>query len=387
MELLIINIVFFLGFFLYNILDFKKGKKIYYWFLVTLLIIFSGFRYRLGIDTVQYSEFYEQFDMNKALIDSFSFKMKNYSYESFYLLLNIIFKVCSIEFVYLQLFISISINSIIGIIFKDKRYNFFLLMIYYLDFYYILNFELLRQSLSICFFGYIFFIKEYKGIKLYLGILGSCLFHKASIIYLLIISFCKKINPKKIILLPLFVLILDLKKIIEIGYRILPSNFVLTKLYFYTLNSYYFSKNLSILQYIRLILLVIVSIYILSYCIKKNKKYLMLNFSIFYVLFLILGFKYPVLSRMKYQFFLFYLLTLNNFFCLVSKKNKLVKFFLLVYILCINYISYREWTSYNIELNEKNYVKIIPYNNYLYKKNKNIIREKYYKKIWKDLLK
>ena len=62
----ILLLLFFLSF-SYDFLGHKRGYNLGYYFIYLLLVVVSGFRYRIGADTFAYQDFFEDFSMKKYL--------------------------------------------------------------------------------------------------------------------------------------------------------------------------------------------------------------------------------------------------------------------------------------------------------------------------------
>ena len=72
----ILLLLFFLSF-SYDFLGHKKGYNLGYYFIYLLLVVVSGFRYRIGADTFAYQDFFEEEQVylsDLSLADYFSYK-------------------------------------------------------------------------------------------------------------------------------------------------------------------------------------------------------------------------------------------------------------------------------------------------------------------------
>lgn len=72
----ILLLLFFLSF-SYDFLGHKRGYNLGYYFIYLLLVVVSGFRYRIGADTFAYQDFFEEEQVylsDLSLADYFSYR-------------------------------------------------------------------------------------------------------------------------------------------------------------------------------------------------------------------------------------------------------------------------------------------------------------------------
>lgn len=164
----------------------KKANRIKaYYFVLFLLIIVAGFRYRIGLDTIRYESAFRWIPTLWELKwDTF----KNNNYDPFYLILSSFAKSISSDFWVMQTIQAILVNTIIfSFIKKYTSHIFFAVLLYYVFLY--LNFmcEVMREACAVSMFllGYKYFVKE-KWLPYYLFCTAAFLFHSSAILLFLI---------------------------------------------------------------------------------------------------------------------------------------------------------------------------------------------------------
>lgn len=181
-------IIFLILFFLTYLYDYrgKKANRIKaYYFVLFLLIIVAGFRYRIGLDTIRYESAFRWIPTLWELKwDTFKYN----NYDPFYLILTSFAKSISSEFWVMQTIQAILVNTIIfSFIKKYTSHIFFAVLLYYVFLY--LNFmcEVMREACAVSMFllGYKYFVKE-KWLPYYLFCTAAFLFHSSAILLFLI---------------------------------------------------------------------------------------------------------------------------------------------------------------------------------------------------------
>jgi hypothetical protein len=166
-----------------------------------IFIAVSGFRYKVGGDTLAYFDFFEEYP--------FISELKNYDFiyskwDPFWVILSSISKSIVNDFAFFQIIHAIVINSIIFKFFeRHTTYRFTAVLVYSLFFYIYFNTEVMRESLAVCVFllAYPYF-KDRKWLKYYLLAVLAFLFHSSAIITFVFPLFRNiKLNIKGIIVL------------------------------------------------------------------------------------------------------------------------------------------------------------------------------------------
>ena len=138
--------------FIYDFANTKVGRKIAYYSILIGLICLSGFRYRVGGDTLSYMLTYPNMPNLKQLgnFDYIDLKL-----QPLWVLLVSISKSVTEEFYMLQLFHAIIINTLIFSFIKtNTKYIFTAILLYYIGYFGYFNFEIMRESIAISIFLY-----------------------------------------------------------------------------------------------------------------------------------------------------------------------------------------------------------------------------------------
>lgn len=185
------------------LVDIQKNRKlenIAIFTITSILILLSGLRYRVGGDTLHYSDTYSE------LPDFFHLANANIiedGYAPLWYLLCAIAKLFGNSFVFLQLIHAIIINiSFIFYFKKESSYACSCLLMFFLLYYVYYNMEILRESLSVCIF--IFNIRNMlckKYVKYYVLCVFAIGFHYSALILLFFPLLLNLFNGKRGVLL------------------------------------------------------------------------------------------------------------------------------------------------------------------------------------------
>ena len=105
-------------------------KLVPYMILLIFVILISGLRYRVGIDTLNYMEVYNSLPSANNISDIFDSE-GNYSMRPLFLLLVVISKLFSNDFWVCQLLHAIILNScVFYFLYKESKYPFFCVAMY-----------------------------------------------------------------------------------------------------------------------------------------------------------------------------------------------------------------------------------------------------------------
>lgn len=167
--------------FIYDFGNAKSCKKIVYYGILIGLICLSGFRYRVGGDTLMYMLVYPQMP---ALTDLGNYGSAYIKLQPLWVLLISITKSITEEFYMLQFFHAIIINTLIFSFIKaNTKYVFTAILLYYIGYYAYFNFEILRESIAVAIFLYSIKFLQNKKWFLYFSLsLVAFLFHFSAII-------------------------------------------------------------------------------------------------------------------------------------------------------------------------------------------------------------
>ena len=366
----------------YDVCQQTRGRDISISLVFFLLIIFAGLRYRVGLDTMQYMQFYDN-------IPSFS----DISFESFiitrheplYFIVEVLAKTISPDFFVLQFIQALFINLVIINFFKkNTKYLFTSILLYYLVLFISFNFESMRSSMAIAIFlmSYDCF-KEKKWIKYYFFSFFAIMFHTSGII-LLILPFLPKIkisNFSFLYLFPAFILALFLGENLELIFNKIAITDNLSNKFNRHLSSSYSGQVLTIKGIISSILMyVLIPYFVVRRLFKIKKKRLEYEFMILLsILFSILAIKVQLFQRLLDFFIPFLLLAFAEYLGAMSYKktgNKYTKHYAIFFISIFLFLKVYGQYFGNIS-GIYNYNRYLPYHSII-TKEKSQEREKLY---------
>ncbi|MBN1364258.1 MAG: EpsG family protein [Syntrophaceae bacterium] len=176
----------------YEFGNLQRGKGICKLILFVILVGLSGFRYRVGGDTYYYMAMFEQLP---NLSEIYSASVPFAKLQPLWILVNGIAKSIHPDFFVLQIIHALIINSVIfSFINKYTKYFFTSALLYFIGYYGYFNFEIMRESLAVCFF--LLSIKSFinkRWVKYYLFVLVAFGFHYSAIV-LFLLPVIKKIK-------------------------------------------------------------------------------------------------------------------------------------------------------------------------------------------------
>lgn len=300
--------------------------------LCIILILLAGLRYRVGTDTLIYTDQYLHFKSLDQL--SFDDLFKDSKYRPGWILFTSFFKTIGAGLYIYQLCIAIIINvGVINFLKQKVDYVFSAILIYYVVLYIFFNTEVLRQAIAVSIFLYAYLLLEKgKWFKYIILCILAFSFHEAAIIMLLV-PFVMKINVSKILIPFTFIIVLlflfapiirhytyDYFSMIE-----MVTNKADT--YFSNVDDAEYSFNFSfILNLILNVLLPLYVIYLNRFNTQKNSFYMMAILSI--VFYTVSSFL-PMMYRIRYFFWLFDSVLFIEIFKYIAKNKKII------YILCM----------------------------------------------------
>ena len=180
-------ILFLLLFFtlIYDFFKVKSGKKIVYYIVLIGLICLSGFRYRVGGDTLMYMIVHPRLPSLSELGSNYAINEKLQPLWIFFVAVS---KSITEEFYMIQLLHGIIINTLIfNFIKSNTKYIFTAILLYYIGYYGYFNFEILRESIAVAIFLYsIKFIKNKKWVAYYIISLLALSVHFSAIVLFVI---------------------------------------------------------------------------------------------------------------------------------------------------------------------------------------------------------
>ena len=177
--LIILTLLFFAFYFDFG--EAKIGKEFIFYLVLLGLICLSGFRYRVGGDTLLYMLRHEGMP---TLGELRSLRQAAGKLQPFWTLVVAVSKSITPDFYMVQFLHAIIVNTLIFHFIKaHTKYVFTAIFLYFIGYYGYFNFEILRESLAISVFLFsIKFLLNKKWIHYYLLALTAFLFHVSAII-------------------------------------------------------------------------------------------------------------------------------------------------------------------------------------------------------------
>lgn len=346
----------------------RINKKQWYRILCFILLFFTCFHYRLGCDAIEFQdELYPTF----PTLDKLKLKeLFNLGSEPFVVLLCSVSKTIWDDYLLFQIIHGLFVNIVLMSFFwKNARYPFVAVLIFFTFAYYNYNFEIQRQSIALCIFLLIEkYIHQKKYLKYYLGAMIAIGFHYSGVVFLLL-PFIKDIKINKLSISLLCVSLVGLyfvgrylQSIPEIALLQFSPD-ISAKLSVYTDESRSAGES-GILNLYILISKVIIPFTL----VLLGKKYLDEKYHVYLFLFLLFSVStvvsIPILSRFADYFTPFYIVMLSNYIYTISKVKKQpllssIRLFVILIFFTFNFYSWFMTKSYNPKI--RNYVKIYPY--------------------------
>ena len=164
----------------------KRNRDTWFYFLLIVFIIISGFAYRLGYDNANYMSEFPMYRMNGGYgweeLTSYSGR------QPLWVLMTKICKAIVNKYWFFKLAHSLLINTLIFFAFRRlTKYVFTAILFYFVLVYFDYNFQVMRQSIAVALFmSSISKYKDNKWLPYYLINILGFLFHEAAIITFLL---------------------------------------------------------------------------------------------------------------------------------------------------------------------------------------------------------
>lgn len=312
----------------------RKGRLHYFWFIVILLILLSGFAYRLGGDGYvyyrEYDKYVDIFSLDSRYLDKFSsIRLPGW------MILTSITKTFISDYWFFKLIHAIIVNGLFAYgLCKCTRYIFSALLFYFVLIYFNFNFQVLRESLAVGVFMYsLQFYFSRKWLKYYLCCALALTFHESSLFSLILPVFslwdCGKYF-KYVYIVMLMTLLICANSVREYILHITPELGMFTD----RVSTYAqaFNQEYEFTNYWNFIFNVILPLFVVLYLEKHNVllkyKHLVLAATFTYTLSLFI----PIAYRFVNYYLIFSYLTIIIFIDkLILHQHKLHP---LVYVMC-----------------------------------------------------
>lgn len=357
-----IFVIIFISALFYDMFGYSLKKKEVYLYIVFSLIALAAFRYRVGSDTLIYADEFTKFKSFNQIHDiTYFFSINGRMFG--WVFLNVFIKSFFCNFIVLQLFCALIVNLIIcRFIYKNTNYVFTVLLFYYVALYLFLNFEVMRQSLSVALFllFYEYRIKR-KFVLCFLLAVFAFSFHESFLVCFLYIFFLLLPIGKKFLLLWFVLCTLTLffkdilfNNIVNMFFQTDNSN---DKILIYLQDGLQYQDGFPIYNLLNIVLNLIVPAFFIYKNLSLPIVKPLLAYSSCYVFISII----PIVYRFNYFYMIFFFISIVNVFYVLSMKFRQQKIVFFLLVLCFVYVKCRIYFVQDPNNNVCNYVKYYPY--------------------------
>lgn len=183
--LLLLFVVFIIPVIIYDFAQIERGRNLWYYFQLIILILLAGLRFRVGGDTLDYIDYFDEYPFFSELK---YFDFENEYFNPLWYIYNALLKSIYNDFVFFQIIQSIIVNTVFFWFFKKyTKYYFTAILIYYFGYYLYFNMEILREILCVCLFMVSFqFIEKKKYLHYLFFAILSYYIHYSSLVMFVI---------------------------------------------------------------------------------------------------------------------------------------------------------------------------------------------------------
>lgn len=172
--------------------DYRKHTRFYsvsYWGFFVLLVIIAGLRYRIGIDSIVYEDYYDQVPTFANLS---SFKFDSTRFEPGFMIFASLTRSISDDFTLLQFSQAIVVNLVIfWFILKNTSHRFLCLSFYFLILYLNLTTQVMREALAVSLFLLAWpFFRDGKWLQYFALCFAAFFFHTSAVMTFLFPLMC-----------------------------------------------------------------------------------------------------------------------------------------------------------------------------------------------------
>jgi len=368
--------------YVYDVGNSKKYKKELYITVCVILILVSGFSYRLGVDAIRYMNTFEESPTFSSPFWLNYINDSNYGLGWNFLVITL--KSIVPSFTFLKVVHAIIINgTFFYIISKWTKYCFSAVLFYFIWIYATLNFEVLREALAVSFFllSLSFYFKK-KWINYYLFILVAIMFHLSAFPFLLLpILHLFKMNKYTLLFLIVIIIVLLIFSA-QIQMLFLNAIFieeVSSKAYYYFGSEKYSVSIFSITRIINYIINILMPIYVLNVMRKKNIIPEYWPLLCCYILIYTLTLTTPVFYRFNNYFNVFFVFIFLEFigcqYLPVSFKASTKRFLFAFGLFLFSVLKILPYSSSTGDSNIPDYARYYPYAS-VFTETKDSTREK-----------
>lgn len=343
-------------------------EKVLYNILFILLFLLSGLSYRIGTDVGNYMNEFKYTSWSYLDFSDISLSAR----QPFWVLLENVCKEIYDDFALFKIIISGIVCYTIFYFYRtNTKYIFTALFFYYIYLSFDINFNILRQSLSISSFigSYIFYSKK-KYILTCLCLISSILFHNSAV-FLLVVPLLMLVKMRKHFYMNFLILIILCVLVITFQINIKMFSFLWDSSdgdfgrlsYMYLNSDEYGSADysvISIIFYMLLFIFITINYY------KSGASQLNLLLLFLYIFIFFGSAKVPILGRIKHYFTPFYILAICNgvgFFIknIKTKSIALKQGLIFLIFIIISYIPIRYFFVVNPRIDKLNIYQYYPY--------------------------
>lgn len=278
-----------------------------YWFFFIIFVLIAGFRYKIGRDTYNYTDEYQNFPTLSQLNRSF---INNSDYQILWILFESTLRSITRSFYLLQIIVAIFVNFAVFNTIKKYSINpFITILFYFLIFYLNLNMEIIRESICIALLLIgIDFLTKKKLIVYYILAIIAYLFHESgAVLFFVPLIFNLNLSRKSIISITIAV----------IATSGLIATYLIQKLpdfeWLNTNKIAYFvdtqgSSGTQLFNYIKYVILPSLILLIFYKRLNKFER----NFIFLYIVFSILFTQLAIFFRIRDYFLILFLISVSN---------------------------------------------------------------------------
>lgn len=372
----------------------RKNKQLWYYLMLAVFVAIAGFRYRLGMDTVTYEyEFYRnticfsEWNWNSVFVET--------DRDSGYLILTSVIKSVFGVWEVAQFIIALIVNVVIfRFFYKNTICPFVAILLYFCSLYYDLNFETLRQALSLSLFllGYEYLMRK-KFFQYFLFVLLAIAFHRIAILALFLPVFkFVKMNTYSIAILIFLFFVVEIVNVYFFDVSMMLSllgaetNSVGDKLVSYAASQRYGRlDDHSIVNFINIFVATVFPGIVCAFIDKRSNSHILKNnefLLFFYLLSVVMTVAVPIFYRVSQFFLPFYIVYMANAFVFIFVKRKYFSKTLVLFIVfCFFYTYFLRFFRRSEETGNRFFVRVYPYYT-VFTKEKDPEREKVYNYYW-----
>lgn len=383
MSIYIIILVFLIiASYIYDIKRYLKLKAIVYKFSLLILILLSGLRYRIGIDTLRYESYFENYPTISDFITNNTIHYDIFN-QPLWFIINVLCKSIYNDFLIVQVVHAIIVNVLIfKFIEKTCSKQFMAVILYYCICYWDFNFEILRESLCVAIYlnALLVYIDTKSVNKFIIYVLPIIFIHWFSFIILIFTLIYIHFDYKKLAIFSALAICF----IYFLSPSFILNSFILKfvinadwheRINYYTMNDIYDSSRMSFLGEIFVFLTQILFPFWLS---KFRNDRLNILYKLLLLMAVIMVFRTKFVMFYRFSNYIMIVLIILSLNTIFTVKNKpLIKPIIVIYLiyLQIHYVvMFYKPSSLETRQHVKYDCRYIPYSSYL-TKEKDPIRE------------